>query len=335
MAGDLGQVIDVHHHWLPIEIIDSIERYVRDGYRVVREGEGFLRIFDSNGSQVFTVNREAYSSISRRLEYMDAAGIDVALLSSACFPMWMTLEAARVINDAATDVLRDHGARLVPMVHVPPFGEDGILEEMERGARLGFRGVTIATNFKGLYPDAEQYLPFLRKAAELDLPVFVHAAGAPVHDEGLRDYGLVRSLGRSLEHCLVTVRLLYSGVLADIPGLRMVMPHLGGAFFSNVKRFLDRPAEQPRVPLDSLRGLLDQLQFDTAPSFWYGPIEIECAVKNLGANRVALGSDYPAHPASADAAVLKNAVEHIRALGIPDTDKRRIAGENTREFFGL
>lgn len=335
MAGDLGLVIDVHHHWLPGEIIDSMERYVRDGYRVVRETETFLRVFDAAGSQVFTVDRDAYTGVERRLEHMDAAGIDVALLSAACFPTWMTLEAARLINDAAADLLRAHGARLRPMVHVPPFGEAGLLAELERGARLGLRGVCIATSFRGLYPDQEPYLPFLRKAAELDLPVFVHAAGAPVHAEGLREYGLVRTLGRSLDHCLVTVRLLYSGVLAAIPALRMVMPHLGGAFFSNVKRFLERPTEALAVPPGGLWPLLDRLQFDTAPSFWYGPAEIECAVKNLGVGRVALGSDYPAHPASGDPWVLKNAVDNLRALPLADADRRRIAGENARAFFGL
>ena len=62
-----------------------------------------------------------------------------------------------------------------------------------------------------------------------------------------------------------------------------------------MKRFFHSPLallnEQPRVPYERL---LDQLLFDTAPSFWYGPTEIACAIANLGVQRVALGSDYPA-----------------------------------------
>jgi aminocarboxymuconate-semialdehyde decarboxylase len=219
------------------------------------------------------------------------------------------------------------------MIHVPPFGEDGILEEMERAAKLGLTGICIATNFGGRYPDDEVYLPFLRKAADLDLVVFVHAAGAPVHGEDLTSYDLARTLGRSLDHCLVVVRMLYSGVLAGIPGLRMVMPHLGGAFYAHTRRFFESPPQvMTELPRGASEGLLDRLLFDTAPSFWHGPEEIDFAVRKLGLHRVALGSDYPV---GADPRVLSDAVAHVRALPYPAADKRRLAGENARDFYRL
>jgi len=333
-AGLGGPVVDVHHHWLPRELVDHIEQYLPESYRVDRSGDGPIRIYDPEGVQEMAVEPERYTSAAAQLADMDAAGIDIALLSASCFPAWMTMRAARLLNDASADLQRAHPDRFVPMAHVPPFGEDGALEEMERARKeLGLRGVCITTNFKRRYPDDEEYRPFLRKAAELDMPVYVHAAGSPVERGTLLRYDLNRTLGRSMEHCLVAIRLIYSGVLEELPGLRLVMPHLGGAFFVNVKRFFHSPlaliSEQPRVPYERL---LDQLLFDTAPSFWYGPTEITTAIANLGVRRVALGSDYPA---SWEPSVLADAVAHIRALTLDPADRALVAGGNTAAFYGL
>ncbi len=333
-AGLGGPVVDVHHHWMPRELVDRMEDYVPEGYRVQRLDTGVCRIYQPDGVQVMTVEPEHYCNAAVQLRDMDAAGIDLALLSSSCFPSWLTLKAARLLNDASADLQRAHGDRFLPMAHVPPFGEDGALAELERAGReLGLRGVCITTNFKGRYPDEAEYRAFLRQAVELDMPVYVHAAGAPPESRGLAEWDLARTLGRSLEHGLVTIRLLYSGVLDELPGLRMVMPHLGGAFFVNMKRFFHSPRHlinhAPEVPY---RRLMSQLLFDTAPSFWYGPTEIACAASNLGVERVALGSDYPAFW---EASVMADAVAHVKALPVSDADKARIAGGNAAAFYRL
>jgi predicted TIM-barrel fold metal-dependent hydrolase len=333
-AGLGGPVVDAHHHWLPPELVDRLEAYVPEGYRVQRLDDGVCRIYQPDGVQVMTINPAYYCDAEAQLRDMDAVGIDMALLSSSCFPSWMTLKAARLMNDASADLQRRYPDRFVPMAHVPPFGEPGALEELDRaGRQLGLRGVAITTNFQGRYPDEDVYRAFLRKAAELDMPVYVHAAGAPPETRGLAQWDLARTLGRSLEHALVTIRLLYSGVLDAVPGVRLVMPHLGGAFFVNMKRFFHSPPalinHAPQVPY---RRLMDQLLFDTGPSFWYGPAEIACAVANLGVERVALGSDYPAYW---ERSVLADAVAYVKALPVSDADRARIAGGNALAFYKL
>jgi aminocarboxymuconate-semialdehyde decarboxylase len=330
MAVELKRAIDVHHHWLPRELIDHVERYLPDGYSV-RKQELVKHVLDPQGQRVQSIHVEPFSDVTRRLQLMDEAGIQVALLSPGCFPQWITLQAAHLINDAAADLLAHYGERLRPMVHVPPFGEPGILEEMERGARLGLTGVCMSTNFRGLYPDDQAYLPFLNKAAELSLPVFVHAAGTPVHYEDLRPYGLATPLGRSIDLCLVPIRLIYGGVLERIPNLKLVIAHLGGSFAFHVKRFFGAPVEggQP-FPVGRAQRAMDQLLFDTAPAFWHGPAEIEFALGSLGMSRVTLGSDYP-HGHGA----LKQATDHVQALPLTPSEKQQIAGENLRRFYGL
>ncbi|HEY7066351.1 MAG TPA: amidohydrolase family protein [Chloroflexota bacterium] len=347
-----GPVIDVHHHWLPRELVDHVEDYLPPGYRAERGADGRIGIYDPDGLEGLTVTPERWCGAAVQLADMDAADIDVAVLSAACYPAWITLPAARLLNDAYADLQRKHPRRFVGLAHMPPLGDAGALEELERARRLGLRGVCITTNFQGRYPDDPAIRPLLRKAAELDMPVVVHAAGAPAENVALRPYNLYRTFGRSFDSCLVAARLLASGVLDELPGLRVVIPHLGGGFFAHVGRVaagprattatastapgagplpgsVERAAISPasRTP----RGL-DQLLFDTAPSFTWSPLEIGWAVEGLGVARLALGSDYPV---GADPRVLSAAVDHVRALPLDPADRARIAGGNAAAFLGL
>jgi predicted TIM-barrel fold metal-dependent hydrolase len=334
MPNERARVIDVHNHWMPAELLANVERCLPQEYRCERGDDGRIKIIDGYGMNAQTIDSVAYGDVTMRLANMDTAGIDIVLLTAGCYPSWITLEAARIFNDAGADLMRKHGGRLRPMAHVPPFGEDGIIDELVRAAKLGLPGVGITTNYHGKYPDEAEYLPFFRKAAELGMPVFIHAAGGPVHAEDLHRYNLTRSLGRALDHTLVVVRMLYSGVLADIPDLRLVFNHLGGTFFATAKRYLDVPPDMA-VPPGGFRKLLERTLFDTAPAFWWSPTEIACAVGALGAERVVLGTDYPAHPMRGDPAVLLAALDNIRKAGLRPEEQRLIEGGNAERFYNL
>jgi predicted TIM-barrel fold metal-dependent hydrolase len=326
-------VVDVHNHWMPQELLDTLEGTLPEEFTATRTDDGRIDIRDRHGISWQTVDIEGYGNNAKRLANMDIAGIDVVLLSAGCYPSWMSMRAARMYNDAGAELSRQHGGRLRPMIHVPPFGEDGILDEVRRAAKLGLVGVGIATNFRGRYPDEDEYLPLLRLCAELDLPLFIHAAGQPVHSEDLRKYALTRSLGRALDHTLVAARMLYSGHLAKLPGLRVVCNHLGGTFFATSRRYLD-VAPDAKIPEGGLRPLLDQMLFETAPAFWWSGIEIECAVRSLGATHVALGSDYPAHPMRADPRVLQRAIQNVKDARLSDDETRLVLGGNAQRFYG-
>jgi predicted TIM-barrel fold metal-dependent hydrolase len=333
-AADLGaRAIDVHHHWLPRELVDHVEDYLPPGYRAERGSDGRLGIYDPDGLEGLTVDPERWCRPDVQLADMDAAGIQVAVLSAACYPSWLTMPAARLLNDAYADLQRQHPSRFVSLAHVPPVDDPGALAELERARGLGLRGVCVTTNFQGSYPDDPPYRPLLRKAADLDMPAVVHAAGAPAENRVLRPYSLYRTIGRSFDSCVVAARLLASGVLDELPGLRVVIPHLGGGFFLHVGRTagVSQPEAAGEIRERTRRGL-ERLLFDTAPSFTWSPLEIGWAAERLGPARLALGSDYPVRN---DPAVLVDAVAHLRALPIEPADRIRIAGANAAAFLGL
>jgi aminocarboxymuconate-semialdehyde decarboxylase len=319
---------------MPAAVLENMAALVPPDLTVRPEGR-FFHVM-RGGARMASFDPDYMSNATRQLADMDAAGITIAVQSAAVYQEWMTMKAARVYNRELAELQAAYPDRFVCLAHVPPFGEDGALEELERSIRdYGLRGVCITTNFRGKYPDEREYWPFYAKVNELGVPVFVHAAGCPFAAPVLDQYGLGSSLGRGLDHALVTARVLYSGVLEEFPKLRFLMGHLGGAFYGMVSRLLidapSRPANKipPRPYFEQLR----RIWFDTAPSFWQGPPEVAHAIATLGDDRICLGSDYPAGLNSD--AVLPDAVATIKALGLEGAAFERIAVRNAAELFGL
>src|SRR5262249_46016750 len=108
-----ARVVDLHHHWLPRELVDRMEEYVIEGFRVGRRYDGAVGVYGPSGVEELTVDPERWCRPEVQLADMDAAGMDVAVLSAACYPSWLSLRAARLLNDAAADLQRAHPSRFV------------------------------------------------------------------------------------------------------------------------------------------------------------------------------------------------------------------------------
>lgn len=317
-------IIDAHHHWFPQNLIENIPKYLKPGERVVKDGE-YLRILRGD-LDLFTLTPR-YSDIPLQLKEMDAAGVDVAIMSTACWQQWNTMEMAPKINDSLAEIQEKYPHRIVGLAHVPPFGE-GAVAELERAIKsLGLKGAALTTNFDGKYPDDEAYRPFFKKAEELGIPIVFHAATHPVEYSILEKYGVTRSLGRLLDHTLTAVSILYK-VAKDFPKLKSLHGHIGGAFFILKERLLDvkwfRVEDQPYEEI-----INRQLFFDTAPARWKY-YHLECAASSLGCDHILLGTDYPVFPSC-----LTDSLGPLRQVRVSDEDKRKMLGENAVKLFNL
>src|SRR5579862_6022679 len=107
-AFDLGPAVDVHHHWIPRELVDKLESYLPEGYSV-RPAEGIKHILDPQGLRVQSVFLDDFPDLERRIKLMGQAGIQLAILSPGCYPNWITMKAARLMNDASAEVARRYG----------------------------------------------------------------------------------------------------------------------------------------------------------------------------------------------------------------------------------
>jgi predicted TIM-barrel fold metal-dependent hydrolase len=324
-------VIDAHHHFIPRAIVEDIDRFLPPGFTVTREGN---RIHVYEGAlRHLTIGGADWSDPEHQLREMDAAGVDVAILSAAVFQQWMTLDAARVFNRELGALQRHYPDRFVGLAHVPPFGYDGAIDELKRAIEEdGLHGLCITTSFRGRYPDEEEYWPLYACADALGIAIFVHAAGCPVESASLDRYGLSSTLGRSIDHALVTARVLYGGVLETFPNVHFMMGHLGGAFYSMVKRLLIEAPGRPGngIPQRDYAQQLRRIWYDTAPTVWQSPAEIRHAIETLGVDRICFGTDYPAANA-----VMRDGIELILALDLTPNAQACLYENNARACFHL
>jgi predicted TIM-barrel fold metal-dependent hydrolase len=317
-------IIDAHHHWIPSNIIEDLPKYLNPGERIVKDGEN-LRILRGH-TELFTLHPH-YSDVQLQLKEMDAAGVDVAVMSIACLQQWNTVHMARRINDAYAELQERYPQRIVGLANVPPFGK-GAVKELERAIRrLGLKGAALTTNFGGKYPDDAAYRPFFKKAEELGIPIVFHAAVHPVEYKTFERYGVLRTFGRLFDHTLAVVSVLQK-VAKRFPKLKFLHGHLGGSFFILRERLLDlkRSAEEEQL-YNEIIGR--QFFFDTAPGRWKY-YHWECAAHSLGTDHILLGSDYPVLPS-----FLPYTLETLNQMRISEEDKRKILFENAIKLFKL
>jgi len=329
----LPPIVDAHHHFLPRPIVDDLQAFLPAGFSIEPDGDR-VHVYEGNARHL-TVDPAYLCEVDQQLSDMDAAGVRTAILSAAVFQEWMSMAAARIFNRELGELQRRHPGRFIGLAHVPPFGEEGALDELERAIREdGLKGACITTSFRHKYPDEPEYYPFYEKADRLRIPVFVHAAGCPLDMPALERFALGSTLGRGVDHALVTARILYGGVIEAFPNVRFLMGHLGGTFYAMVKRLAVEAPSRPGngIPKRDYPALLRRIWFDTAPSFWQGPAEIGHAIATLGIDRICFGSDYPAGPGKA---VMNQAVDNITALHLDDAALRKIYFSNAAELFEL
>lgn len=234
-----------------------------------------------------------------RLADMDRMGIDVQALSVAPpqYYYWadpgLGRRLARMQNEHLAEMVAGHPDRFVGMTTVPLQDVDAAIAELEYGIRdLGFRGVEICTNVNGLDLDDGRFRPFFAKAQELDALVIMHPHGF-THGERLMKYYLSNVIGNPLDSTIALTRMIYGGVFEEFPQLKVCVVHSGGylPFYSSRMdhAYEERPEGRhhiTRAPSSYLHQVyFDCLVFDAA--------HLEFLIKQMGADHVVLGTDYP------------------------------------------
>lgn len=249
------------------------------------------------GDRVFREVRAPLWDTAARIVELDAAGIDVQLISPT--PVMLAYWAdeapaaayARATNDSIAAAVHESGGRLAGLGTVPlPYVDLAVAELRRCVSELGLVGVEIGTRIAGLDLDAPALRPFFRAADELDAVVFVHptdGGGGVVRREGQPyDFGL----GMITDTAIAASALVFGGVLGECADLRVVLAHGCGTFAWAWPRLrLGSGIFTGAAPGDHdhlVRRLwVDSLVFD--------PAHLSLLVDRFGAGHVVLGTDHP------------------------------------------
>lgn len=328
--------IDLHTHILPRDWPDLRQRYGYGGFvQLEHHGPGCARMM-IDGRLFREIDDRCWDPARRRLDCR-RHGVDVQVLSTVpvMFSYWAQprdgLDLCRLLNDHLAEVVRADPRHFAGLGTLPLQAPDLAVAELERCvAQLGLAGVQIGSHVNDWNLDHPALFPVLAAAERLGAAVFVHPWDM-LGRERMPNYWLPWLVGMPAETSLAICSVLFGGVLERLPRLRVCFAHGGGAFAGTFGRiehgFRVRPdlcaVDNPKPPSDYLgRFYVDSLVHDAEV--------LLLLLKLVGAERVALGSDYPFPLGEAEPGRLIESMEDLPA-GV----KARLLAGTALEFLGL
>ena len=270
-----------------------------------------------------------------RIREMDAGSVDMAVVSLSApgaehFSPSVGSRVAKQANDALAAAIDKYPDRLAGFASLAPRDPETAVKELERAVKeLGLKGWKTHSNLADSYLDDKRYWPILAKAAELDVPVYLHPS-APLIDE-LRTYGLAlagAAFGFGVETAAAMVRLALSGVFDAFPGLKVVLGHYGEGLPFLMQRIdfaFVRPhmrADPGSVPeLRRLPSAYLHANMYVTTSGNYLPAAFKCTREVLGMDKILLGTDYPYEE-------MTECLAFLESLDLSDADKVQLYHDN-------
>ena len=324
--------IDVHTHILPDTLPDLGPGFVRierdssspDRARMTIDGRLFREI-ESNSWDPET-----------RIAECDRNGVSVQVLSTVpvMFAYWAepqrALELSRRLNDHIAGVQSARPDRFAGLGTIPMQDTALAIRELERCMReLKLPGVEIGSNVNGANLDTPDLFPIFQAARDLGAAVFVHPWNM-VGKERMARYWLPWLVGMPAETSLAICSLIFGGVLERLPGLRIAFAHGGGAFpgtFGRIERGFE--ARPDLVAVDNAVPPREYLRRIYVDSLVNHPLALRYLVDLMGADRIALGSDYPFPLGEARPGEL------IEKTGFDESTRARLLHGTALEWLGL
>ena len=336
--------IDVHAHIFLKDAIDTVrKKYPKYVPTITPAKDGTYVVTSWNGEGK-SVEPESAVDLNIRLAEMDRCDVGMQALSTMPSVLgrlpfdrfFYDIEAAagldfcRALNDGMAGVVGKYPDRFVGLATVPLQDIGASVDELGRAVReLGLRGVEIGSHVEGMNLDDKSLWPFYGMVEKLGVPIMVHPAEPPGRDR-LSNYQLVNFIGFPLETTIAGMSMIFGGVLKDFPRLKVYFVHGGGFLPYQRGRFEHgyMVREDPKRRIDKPPSEYFKLIYFDALT--HDQHAMEYLISSVGANRVMLGTDYPADMTDS------NLVGKIQGLKtISEDDKEHILWGNAAELFKI
>ncbi len=291
-----------------------------------------------------------------RIAAMDAAGIDVQILSNvpgaeAVEPL-LAVELARQANDAVVAAVTQHPDRFRGFATLPMGDPDAAAAELDRAVRDdGFVGALINGHVNGRYLDDKFFWPVFEAAETLGVPIYLHPTvpPRPVIDAYYQGFApavsaklAVAGVGWHIDTGIHCIRLILGGVFDRFPGLQIIVGHhfeaLSWMAWRTDYAFPTEESGLKRTIKEYLRenfygGILagdlgNQEPGTTDPSWSLSFNAYQAMVNVIGIDRIVFTTDYPF-------ASMKAGRQFLEQMPINPADKEKIAHLNAERLLKL
>jgi len=316
-----GRKFDLHTHYYPESFFQKI-REIPSEFSFDKDPTG-RTIIKYQGARFFGIT-PPMTDVARRLEDMDRVGIDVEVVSLSTPNVYFAegarqVEVARMINDAYAELIARYPKRFKGFASIPMDAPDAALKELHRAIHeLKLNGVILLSNIRGKPLVSPVYRPFFEEANRIKLCILLHPM-LPANSEPFREYVLGPIIGFPFDTTLAVARMCYDGLFRDLPDIKWIIAHLGGAVPYLMERMDNgfRDFAECRAKIDDLPSTyLQRLYYDTVT---FSPYTLNMARDLVGADHMVMGSDYPHMLGS-----IERSVSSIESLNIPQLEKQKI-----------
>ncbi len=330
--------IDVHAHILPEHIPNLKEKY---GY-----GDDFIYLdhYQPGRANMMKADGTFFRAIDSLcwdpeaiISHMDDHGVQLMALSTipVLFYYWAkpehTHEWCKYINNHLAQVQSNHPKRFVGIGTLPMQDITRAVEELNRCKHeLNLPGVEIATHILDKNLDDESFFPFYEAAERLGMCIFVHPWDMMGQDK-MKKYWLPWLVGMPAESSRAICSMIFGGVFDKFPKLRIMFAHGGGCFPHTIGRISHGYHARPDLcninQVDDPRTYVKKFYIDSLvhdeEAFLYN-------LKLFGAERIALGSDFPFPLGDLEHGKF---IELIKNLD--EQTKQQILNKTAREWLGI
>jgi uncharacterized protein len=317
------------------------EHFISPGF-LAGPGKDFAEQLRSRGPRGVRICEQLQDIGDKRIAEMDAAGIDMQVLSLNS-PGVEQAEAAEQIsiavesNDFLAEAVKKYPQRFAAFAALATAVPDKAAEELDRRVRQqGFKGTLINGHTRGRYLDDKFFWPILERAEALNVPIYLHPTVPPpaVVEASFGGFspsvtGMFASAGWGwhIETGVHLIRMILGGVFDRYPKLQLVIGHLGEGIPFMAPR-LDKNLPKEMTKLDRPFGayLRENVHYT------FGGFNFAATFLNLllevGVERIMFSVDHP-YGSMAEARAF------LQHLPVSAADRERIAHGNAEKLFGL
>lgn len=291
--------IDIHTHILPQHIPNWKEKFGYGGFIQLDHHRPCCARMILDDGKFFREVEENCWSAEKRIDECKHQQVDVQVLSTVpvMFSYWAKpqdcLELSKFLNDHIAEIVNKYPKKFIGLGTIPLQAPELAIKELERCKKIGLAGIQIGSHVNEWNLNAPELFPVFEACQKLDMCIFVHP-WEMMGQEKMQKYWLPWLVGMPAETSLAICSMIFGGIFERLPRLRVAFAHGGGSFPATIGRiehgFNCRP---DLVAIDNNVNPREYLGKFWLDSLVHDQYMLDYIVGLIGANRVALGSDYP------------------------------------------
>jgi predicted TIM-barrel fold metal-dependent hydrolase len=317
------------------------EHFASPGF-LAGPGRAFLERIRHRGSGGAKIFEQLQDVGAGRLAEMDAAGIDMQVLSLNAPGVEQAdvaeqVAIARESNDFLAEAVKKNPKRFAGFACLPIAAPEQAADELDRRVRQqSFKGTLINGHTRGCYLDDKFFWPILERAEALNVPIYLHPTvpAKPVADVLYGGFSPAVSAslagsawGWHMETAVHLIRMILGGVFDRYPNLQVVIGHLGeGLPFMLPRLNKNLPVEMTKLDRPLAAYLRENVHY-TFAGFNFPATFLDLLLE-VGVERIMFSVDHP-YGSMAEARAF------LDQIPVSAADRERIAHGNAERLFNL